>query len=266
MFPLTVYKQVRFSRRTAYWPTTEINISLHEDHGNHRVMYLTLEHVSNVDLLAEPQENTVPTYCVYAQCANSVSMVTHSQPITFCIKHDNLITEYDTDTGRFTYDTATPYFTNLPREMDLTIDPHIPCMMTLFNPKVSVYNTEVKSYSYIQADVTHQIDYSDTIIAAKDLAFNVYSPSANISFITAWRTDDTCSGFLEDVCSTTQLYTAVSVIPSVSIRDLPISYNLVIHASSPKSFTGSAEMLITVHLHKGESQEFIIYVVMQSFR
>lgn len=248
---MIVYKQVQFSRRTAYWSTTEVNISLHEDHGNHSLTYLTLEHVNNVYPLAETQQSTAPTYRVYAQCTNSVSMVTHSQPIIFCIKPDSLITEYDTNTERFTYDTATPYFTNLPREMHLSIDPQIPCITPLFNPMVSVYNTEVKAYSYVAGSLGQTIPYYETIIAATDLVFNVYSPSANTGFITSWRKGDICDICEPNAESVTQLYTTV-FFPPVSIVELPITYDLIIHASSPtKSYTGSAEMLVTVHLHEG---------------
>lgn len=93
--PLLICRQVQYISRTVFWPTTDVNVSLQRDHGNDSLTYLTLEHVNNFYPLDETQQNSAPTYCVYVQCSNNISIAIHSTPVTFCIKHDNIITEYN---------------------------------------------------------------------------------------------------------------------------------------------------------------------------
>ena len=268
-----ICRQAQYISRTVFWPTTDVNVSLQRDHGNDSLTYLTLEHINTFFPLDKTLENNAPTYRVYVQCSNNISMVVYSKPVTFCIKHDRMITEYNVSAERFTYDTATPYFTNIPREMHLSADPQTQCNMSLFNPAISVFYTAVKSYTYVvQGDYmpVRGVCPVETVLTAHetDLDLQVYSPSESTPFITAWEQIYTCE---DQICVTTTLpkfpncvpptdyitllYATVSTAPFLNKVNLPVTYDLVVHASSKsKTYTGRAEVLITVHLHqKGES-------------
>ena len=271
--PLMVCRQVQYIGRNVFWPTTDVNVSLQRDHGNDTLTYLTLEHVNNFYPLDETQQNSAPTYRVYVQCINNISMVVYSKPVTFCIKHDRITTEYNANAQRFTYETATPYFTNIPREMHLSTDPQTQCNTSLFNPAINVFYTAVKSYTHVvEGDYmpVRGVCQHETVLTAHetDLDLQVYSPSESTPFTTAWEQIYTCE---DQICKTrppefpncvpvpptdyiTLLYATVSTVPLLNKVNLPVTYDLVVDASSKsKTYIGRAEVLITVHLHQGES-------------
>ena len=144
---MRVFKKdvLAFGTRTVLVPSREADIVLQRDHNSPRLFYLLLEHVSLV--LPESNQEVAPTYEAYVQCTNGVSMATHLEPVTFCIKHSRLTTRLREPVDSILYKPATPYFTNVPREFHVFPNPNAIHGQLLFNVRVGVWNAYVPSYS-----------------------------------------------------------------------------------------------------------------------
>ena len=182
---MTVYKEGTLGTRTILLPSTEAVIALQRDHNSPSHFYLVLEHVNFV--VPDSDQQVAPTYEAYVQCSNGVSMATHQQPATFCIKHSRLILKLTKD--GFPYKPATLYFTNIPREFHVFPTPTYtaPRGQLLFNVRVGVWYAKVISYSYSGSvsggHISVYVDPNTTLIRLHDVECQAYSVSGESSFV-----------------------------------------------------------------------------------
>ena len=172
MSVVTVYKEGTLGTRTILLSSTEAVIALQRDHNSPSHFYLVLEHVNFV--VPDSDQQVAPTYEAYVQCSNGVSIATHQQPATFCIKHSRLTLQY-TYRG-FPYEPATPYFTNIPREFHVFPTPTYtaPQGQILFNVRVGVWYANVTSYQYQSSGLILFRDPECFTLRLEDIECQVY--------------------------------------------------------------------------------------------
>lgn len=164
---------MQFGRRTILVPSSDADLVVQRDHNSPSHFYLLLEHVNFVP--PETTQEVAPTYEAYVQCTNDVSMAT--QPVTFCIKHSKLVTSL-TESFTFPYTPATLYFTNIPREFRIFTNPPATHRQHLFNIRVGVWNTNVRSFSYSSPLRAPQRVYeANYFLNTRDTDFQVHSVS-----------------------------------------------------------------------------------------
>ena len=181
---MSVFKEEGLDTRTILVPSTEADIVLQRDHNSPSHFYLLLEHVNFV--LPESNQEVAPTYEAYVQCTNGVSMATHQQPITFCIKHSRLTTRL-TPSLTFPYKPATLYFTNIPREFHVFPNPTAVNQQLLFNVRVGVWNVNVLSYTVHTNDVVLSLTEADFLLMVTDTECHTYSVAGESPTVVAYN-------------------------------------------------------------------------------
>ena len=180
---MTVYKEEILGTRTILLPSTEADIVLQRDLNSPSHFYLVLEHVNFV--LPDNNQEVAPTYEAYIQCSNGVSMTTHQQPVTFCIKHSRLTLQL-TENG-FAYKPATLYFTNIPRMFHVFPNPTAAQDQLLFNIRVGVWYAHVLSYTLSGSATAGNFGYSvepnETLLRVLDIVCQAYSVSGESPFV-----------------------------------------------------------------------------------
>ena len=185
---MRVFKKdvLAFGTRTVLVPSMEADIVLQRDHNSPRHFYLLLEHVNLV--LPESNQEVAPTYEAYVQCTNGVSMVTHLEPVTFCIKHSRLTTRIRVPTDN---KPATPYFTNIPREFHVFPNPTAIHGQLLFNVRVGVWNAYVPSYSISSVIGVLVSNEEEFLLRIWETECQAYSESVKSPVVVAYNGEHT---------------------------------------------------------------------------
>lgn len=230
--------------------TNDITLEVQRDFNNADIFYITIQKVSL--RIPKDAESTAPTYSVHVSCSDGSAMATNPQPIQFCIKHNNLFTVYNTEQQTFSLETATPYFTNVPQVYYVPYNPDATDNFDgqLFNVEVQTYETEVRYPTTVEPGSSIPVNTTDTVITAEDIIFNhgLYSlTSDSLPFRTGYAVKSSEPGLIAvDIL----LYFTSKQADKGNIV-LQSVYDLVLYVRPKKKHVGSAEVKMTIVLHKG---------------